>query len=353
VSLLERTHPAPDGTRVEVARTARRRAARRTTTTLGLVALVVATTAFSLTRGDLGLEPGRLLAVATGSGERLDLLRLEFRLPRLLLGLLVGVALGTAGALFQSVLRNPLASPDVIGVSQGASVGAVLAVTVWRVTGLPVTFAALAGGLTVAALTALLAWRGGLSGQRFVLCGIGLAFLCASLVGYGLTRSRSEDAQRALRWVVGSTGHAELRTVVPLAVVCLLLVPAAWALTRSLTVLEMGDASASGLGLSPLRIRVLTLLVGVGLAATAVAAAGPVAFIALVSAPVARRLVADGRPAPLQAALVGAVVMAMADLLAESWSAQVDVPVGVVTGLIGGPYLVWLMAGPSSRRRSA
>jgi iron complex transport system ATP-binding protein len=193
----------------------------------------------------------------------------------MLLGLLVGAALGVSGALFQSVLRNPLASPDVIGVSQGASVGAVLAITTLGLSGLPVALAALAGGLLVAALTTLLAWRGGLSGYRFVLCGIGLAFLASSLVGYGLTRSRSEDAQRALRWVVGSTSAAELRTIVPLAVVCLLLVPVAVALSRTLGLLEMGDLSAQGLGVSPLRTRVLALLVGVALASAAVAAAGP------------------------------------------------------------------------------
>jgi iron complex transport system permease protein len=335
-----------------VARTSRRRAARRTTVTAGLAVLTVAVTLVGLTTGDLALPLDRVVAVLTGNAERVDQLRLEFRYPRMLLGLLVGAALGVSGALFQSVLRNPLASPDVIGISQGASVGAVIALTTLGLSGLPVALGALVGGLAVAALTAALAWRGGLTGYRFVLCGIGLAFLASSVVGYGLTRSRSEDAQRALRWVVGSTSAAELRTIVPLAVVCLLLVPAAVALSRSLGLLEMGDASAQALGVAPLRTRIVALLVGVGLASSAVAAAGPVAFVALVAAPIARGVVGDGRPAPLQAALVGMTVMSAADLLAEGWTAQVDVPVGVVTGLIGGPYLIWLMAGPASRRSS-
>lgn len=348
-TVAARPTPSP-ATRAAVSGVARRRAARRTSVSAGLVALVATATAAGLMTGDLALPPDRVLAVLTGGAERVDMLRLEFRYPRLLLGLLVGAALGVAGALFQSVLRNPLASPDVIGVSQGASAGAVLAITALGLTGLPVALAALAGGLCVATLTTVLAWRGGLAGHRFVLCGIALAFLATAVVGYGLTRSRSEDAQLALRWVVGDTSAAEGSTVLALAAVCAALLPLAAVSSRRLGLLEMGDHAAQALGVPPLRTRAAALLLGVAAASAAVAVAGPVAFVALVSAPVARRLVGDGRPAPVQAALVGMVVMAAADLVAEAWTAPVDVPVGVVTGLVGGPYLVWLMAGPASRR---
>jgi len=327
------------------------RIARRTSVTLVLAAVGAVVTAVGLTLGDLGMPLDRVVAVALGGGDRADQLRMEFRLPRVVLGVLVGVAFAVAGSLFQSVLQNPLASPDIIGVSQGASVGAVVTLLILDLSGIPVSVGALAGGLLIAGLNVLLAWRGGLAGYRFVLCGVALAFVSTSVLGYCLTRSSSESAQTALVWLAGSTSAAEWRTVVPLAVAVAVLVPLALGLSRALGLLEMGDQAAQALGVPPLRTRLVAILVGVVLASAATAAAGPVAFLALVSAPIARRLVADGRPAPLQAALVGIATMAAADLLAESLSGEISVPVGVVTGLIGGPYLVWLMAGPRAQRR--
>lgn len=333
----------------------RARVVRRATVTLALVLVALAVCLVALSTGELPVGIGDVLATALGRGDDLSrLVLVDFRLPRLVLGVLVGLAFGVAGSLFQSVLQNPLASPDIIGVTQGASVGAVTVLLLLGLGGALVPLGALAGAAAVALLNVLLAWRGGLAGHRFVLVGIALAFGASSVLGYALTRSDARDAQTALTWLSGSVAGADWPTVVPLVVVLAVVLPLVVLLGRDLGMLEMGDLAAAPLGVRATRVRLAALALGVVLAAAATAAAGPVAFVALVSGPIARRLVADGRPAPLQAGLVGVVMVALADLVAQhlvtAGLSDVQVPVGIVTGIVGGPYLVWLMAG---RGRSA
>ncbi len=267
------------------------------------------------------------------------------RLPRLALAILVGIAFGLAGALFQSVLGNPLASPDIIGVSQGASAGAVAALLGAGVTGAPVSLAALGGGAAVAALLYAVAWRGGMTGHRFVLAGIGVAYVCAAIVSYLLTRSEVQQAQTALLWLSGSLSQNTWPLVGVLAVALAVLVPLVALVARPLDLLLLGDEQAASLGLRPELVRVSVIVLGTALACAGTAAAGPVAFVAFVAAPVARRLLGDGGLGLLPAALVGVVLVVGADLVAQFLlPADLSVPVGIVTGVVGGPYLIWLMS---------
>lgn len=333
--------------------TERRRRTRRIAVAVVLLVVTAGSVLFALNHGDIALAPGQVVAVAFGGGDEMTrLVLLEFRLPRILLAALIGVGFGLSGGLFQSVLRNPLASPDIIGISQGATVGAVIGTLALGLTsGIAIQALAFAGALVVAALNFLVAWRGGLTGQRFVLCGIALAFACTSAIGYLLTRSEVRDAQAAIAWMAGSVGSADYDQVVRTAVALAVLVPLSLWLASRLGMLEMGDDVASALGVAAGRTRIVAILVGVLLAAVATAAAGPVPFIALTAAPIARRLVGDGRVALWHSALVGASIAVLADIVAQHALTSAQVPVGVITGLIGGPYLIWVLSLSQRARR--
>lgn len=328
---------------------AARRRRRSAAVSLGLAVLTLGVVVVNLSVGDFPLPLGEVLATLVGQGDETStLLLVEFRLPRLVLGALVGVAFALAGGLFQGVLRNALASPDVIGVSQGASVGAVTALLVLGAGGGWVAVGALAGAAVVAVLDVALSWRGGVTGHRFVLCGVGLAFAANSVLGYLLTRSDVRSAQDALVWLSGSVSAATWEGNARLAVALAVLVPLALTLAPGLRMLALGDEAASALGVLAGRTRLLALAVGTALAAVATAAAGPVAFVALASAPIARRLVGDGRVGLVPTAMVGVCVVTASDFAAQHLLPGLEVPVGLVTGLVGGGYLLWLLATSTS-----
>jgi iron complex transport system permease protein len=332
-----------------------RRRARAVAVTVGLVLAAAALSVAALMLGDYPLSALEVVRALVGLDDGpAQIVVVDFRLPRVMLGILVGIAFGLAGALFQSVLRNPLASPDVIGVSQGASAGAVGALLLGGVTGLWVSVAAFAGGAAVGLLLYAVAWRGGMTGYRFVLSGIGVAYVCTSVVGYLLTRSEVQEAQAALLWMTGSVAQADWALVSTLAVLVAVLLAPVLLVARGLDLLLLGDEQAAGLGLRPEVTRGAVIALGVALACAATAAAGPVAFVALIAAPVARRLLGDGSLALVQSALVGVVLVTGADLVAQHvlpalLPVEFSVPVGVVTGAIGGPYLIWLMVAGRTR----
>lgn len=338
----------------ELTRAFRARRLRRIAVSACLAAVTVGLALVALMLGEFPVSPADALAVAFGT-ERgpAHLVLVEFRLPRLVAAVLIGMALGTAGALFQSVLRNSLASPDIIGVSQGAAVGAVLAVLGAGLTGLWISAAAWLGALVVAGINLALAWRGGLAGRRFVLCGIALSFACTSVTSYLLARGDIREAHTVLLWLAGSVGSATYDDIARLACVVLVLVPVARVFETRLAMLELGEDTAAGLGVPATSTRVTAIVLGVGLAAAAVAAAGPVGFVALTAGPIARRLIGDGKPALVASALAGAAVTLGADVTAEHLLPGDGVPVGVVTGLIGGPYLLWLLTQSRGARRSS
>ena len=265
------------------------------------------------------------------------------RLPRALTGMLVGASFGVSGAIFQSLARNPLASPDIIGIDAGASAAAVFCIVVLHVSAGFTAFGALSGALVTAFAIYVLSWRNGVSTYRLVLIGIGVAAFLASITQYLLTRAEIFEAQRAVVWLTGSLNGRGWEHVRTIGFADLLLLPLVVALIGPLRMLQLGDDAARGLGVAVERSRLLLVLVGVGLAALATAAAGPIIFVAFVAPPIARRLTR----APLSvgcSALVGALVVLVSDLVARRAFAPTELPVGVVTGVVGAPYLLWLLA---------
>lgn len=324
------------------------RAARRRRLALVLAVLavlMVALATLALTLGAASLPPGRALLALFGAGEETDLFVVQrLRLPRIEAALLVGACFALAGALFQSTLRNPLASPDILGIATGASLGAVWAQLTLGLSGLALSGAAFAGAGVVALAIWFLAWRTGLHSIRFVLVGVGLAYLCGSLVAWLLAQADERDAQAALMWTVGSVAEIRGEELVLLAVVAAVLSLGVLVVARTQGPLALGDDNARSLGVHVDGARVTALLLAVGLVAIATSFAGPVSFVALVAPAIARRLVSDGGAALLPSAGVGAVLVLAADLAGQHGLFGVSAPVGIVTGIIGAPYLLWLLA---------
>ncbi len=329
-------------------RAARRRVtgARRELVVLGVVVVVlVGLVLVGLGVGDIPLAPGQVVAALVGHGDTVsDFVIGQLRGPRVSAALLVGASLGVAGGIVQSVVRNPIASPDVIGITSGASASGLTAIVLFGVSGVGLFWTVLVGALVVSVLIAALAWRRGITGNRVVLVGIGVAAMSVSVSGWMLTSGTVQQAGTALLWLSGSLNAVDPGIVGVLAVAFVVLVVAALVQSPRLTVLTLGDEVASSLGLRPNRAKVLLLLTAVCLTAAAVATAGPVSFVALMAAPIARRLVGGGRVALGPAAAVGAVIVLASDLVAQFALPGTTLPVGVVTGVVGAPYLLWLLA---------
>jgi iron complex transport system permease protein len=270
----------------------------------------------------------------------------ELRLPRASLGLVTGICFGIAGVTFQTMLRNPLASPDIIGISSGASAAAVIGIVVFGLSETAVSFIALVAALVTAATIYLLANRRGFAGTRLILIGIGVAAMLDSVVTYVLSRAASWDLQMAMQWLTGSLNGATWSSVAPVAIACAVLVPVLLLNERHLSVLRFGDDSAAG---EPLhshldvqRTRILLIVAAVALLAFATAAAGPIAFVAFMAGPIAARIVGPGASLAIPSGLIGALLVLVADL-AGQFLFENRYPVGVITGVLGAPYLVYLL----------
>ncbi len=310
------------------------------------VALVLAALAFFLfclgmTVGDYPLSVGKVVAALFSSGEYYDqVVVYDWRMPRALVGLFVGVSFGMSGALFQTITRNPLASPDVIGISAGATTAVVGGIVLGVGAGLGTQTLGLAGALGSALLIYVLAWQRGTTGYRIILVGIGVSWACTSATSYLLARAKLYEAQQIVGWMVGNLNDSTWSQATPLLVSMAVLIPIAVVLSGWLRVLHLGDDVAVGLG-TPVQVARLTLLiVGVGLVAFGTAAAGPVAFVALAAPQIAKRLAGTPAPPLVTSGITGAVVVLGSDLLARTMS----LPVGVVTGVLGAPFLLWLLA---------
>ncbi|GAB2827774.1 iron chelate uptake ABC transporter family permease subunit [Actinocorallia aurea] len=310
-------------------------------------ALVVAAIAV----GGAGVSVPDILRTLAGRGDAFDeLIVLRLRMPRVLTAVLVGLAFGVAGALMQTVTRNPLATPDVIGVSSGASLGAVGAILLGgggesvggALLGLGVPTAAALGAILAAAFVYGLGWRGGVEGYRLILVGIGVAAVLDAATSYLLVRARITQVSAAAEWLVGSLAGASWDGVRPLLVAVAVLVPLALAGSAALAVSHLGDDIASGVGLPVQWHRLAVIMLTVLLTAAAVAACGPIAFVAFVAPQIAVRAAGATRPPLLLSGLVGACLVLLADTFTRAvlpW----DIPVGIVTTAIGAPYLIWLL----------
>lgn len=299
--------------------------------------------------GESTLPIDRLLATLTGNGTPLEqLVIFDLRLPRALLAPLVGFALGVSGAITQSVTRNALASPDILGVAAGAGTGAVLVIVgglgagAGAVGALGVTAAALTFGLLTAAAIATLAWRSGIDGLRLILAGIGVNALAVAATSYLLIRADLEDAAQATRWLAGSLGGATWPEVGILAGVVLGGGLAAMLAGRVTTALRHDDDTSRTLGVRLTRAQPALLLLAVVMVSAATAAAGPVGFVAFVAPQVALRLLRTAGPPVIAGGLVGALLVQATDL-ASRLLLPVDLPVGAITSAIGAPFLLFLI----------
>ncbi|MEU6699259.1 iron chelate uptake ABC transporter family permease subunit [Pseudonocardia sp. NPDC046786] len=265
------------------------------------------------------------------------------RIPRALAGVLVGAAFGVAGGVLQRLAQNPLVSPDVIGINAGASAGAVLMIIGFGATAAWVTGGALAGAAVAAVAVYTIAYRGGFSGYRLVLVGIGVAAVLSAAATFLLSRADVNAAYQAAVWLVGSLAGRSWPDVVPVAAGLCLLLPPMLALTRRLAVLELGDDLARALSPRVGRARAGLLAGAVGLSALATASAGPVGFVALVAPQIVRRVLRERSPGLLACAGTGALVVVAADLVARTAFAPRELPVGVLTALVGAPVLIALL----------
>ncbi|MFE7167480.1 FecCD family ABC transporter permease [Streptomyces sp. NPDC057616] len=294
--------------------------------------------------GDFPIPAGDVLKTLAGNGNTgQEFIVRELRLPRVLVGLLVGASLGLGGALFQAVTRNPLGSPDVLGLGQGATAGALVMIVLFSGSAAQVTLGALVGGLATGLAIYLLAWKQGVHGYRLVLVGIGVSAIVTAVNGYLLTVSDIVDAARAVVWMTGSLSGRDWDQVWPLLALCAVLVPLVLANARGLRLMEMGDDVSNALGVRVERVRALLMVAAVLLTATATAAAGPVGFVALTAPQLARRLTRSPGPNLLSSLCMGAALLVTADWASQRIFGADQLPVGVVTGVLGGVYLLWLL----------
>lgn len=310
------------------------------------VLVAAAAAVIGIGSGDYPIGPVRVLRALAGGGSAVDTLIVnDLRLPRAVTALLAGAALGLSGAVFQSLTRNALASPDILGVTQGAGAGAVAAIVMAGGGTVAVAGGALAGGLAAGMILLAVAGRDGLHGYRIVLVGVGLAATLTGVDNYLLTRAQLADAARAVAWLVGSLDGRHWGDALPLLTAMCVAVPVILlGHGRSLPVLEMGDDTATALGVRSGQARLVSLGAAMVLASFAAAACGPVAFVALTAPQIARRLTRTPGPNLVAAMCLGAALLALADLVAQRLVPGRQLPVGVVTGALGGCYLLWLIA---------
>jgi iron complex transport system permease protein len=338
---------APDRRRVVVgAGPVRLRVDGRTlAVTLTLSLAVALALAVCVSVGDFPIPLGEVVRALLGfGGSDSDFIIQRLRLPRALTGALVGAGFAVSGAIFQSLARNPLASPDVIGITSGASAAAVMVIVWGTATSTTLAGAALAGSIVTAAAVYLLSYRGGVLGYRLVLVGIGLNAALLAVVQYLLTRAEIFEAQKATVWLTGSLNGRGWDHVRPVTLALLVLLPLALFLGHSLRVLELGDDAARGLGVRVEPVRAGLIVAAVGLAAVGTASAGPISFVALVAPQIARRIARSPGVSLVPSALVGALLVLLSDVVARRLFAPTELPVGVVTGAVGAPYLLYLLA---------
>ncbi|PAY24525.1 iron ABC transporter permease [Dietzia natronolimnaea] len=312
---------------------------------LGLVFALLAAMAVRVLLGRYTVTVPDFLAILGGATiPGATFVVMEDKLPRAVLGALAGLAFGASGALFRRVLGNPLASPDILGISHGASAGAVAGMAFWGLRGVAIIPAALLGSAVALAivLSASAGRHTGIVGQRFLLGGVAVAALGTAVVTQLIARLPLAGAQEAAVWTVGSLSGASGQRIVWLTVALVFLLPLALWLHSALRPAELGPELAVGLGSRPVPTRAGALGVGTLLAAAATAVAGPLAFVALLSTPIATAL-GRGRPHIVAAALTGAVIVVVADIVASEALATVDLPTGVVTGALGAPAMLWIL----------
>ena len=318
-----------------------KRRVRFITVTVILAVITAILCSIMLYLGNTKYSPEIIIRVLLGEEIKGATFAIEtIRLPRMLAGLLAGMAFGMAGNTFQTMLRNPLASPDIIGVTSGSSVAAVFCILVLNVSGAVVSISAVVSGLSVAFLIYMLSRGGSFSGGRLILIGIGIQAMLNAAISYLLLRANQYDVPAAIRWLNGSLNGMQMKNIPGLFMVVLIFGCLLVLLSKMLKILELGEQSAITLGLRTDISRLLLVLSAVFLIAYATAVTGPIAFVAFLSGPIASKLA--GSSNTVTAGLTGAVLVLLADIIGQ-YAFDIRFPVGIITGILGAPYLIYLL----------
>ncbi|NBM53661.1 iron chelate uptake ABC transporter family permease subunit [Proteus sp. G2669] len=311
-----------------------------------LFLLVISLAFFALTTGKFPIEFSTLIDIVVGQSEGgiKEKIVMDIRLPRLLTAMGVGAALGISGAIFQSISRNVLGSPDVIGFTTGAATGALLQIIIFNGTVVDIAISTLIGGMATALIVYLLSLKNGvMSGYTMILIGIGVGAILHAFNSLLLVKGNIDNAIMANLWLAGSLNARTWQHVYPTFIGLLLLVPLVVFYAKSLTLMEMGDDMAQQLGVNVGRVRWVMIFSAVLLASLATASAGPIAFVALAAPQLVIRLSHSGKLPIVGSALMGALLLLSADVLSQRLPIDVTMPVGLMTGVIGGLYLLWLL----------
>lgn len=318
-----------------------------------LFVLAITVAAVAITLGDYPLGLDQVLAALVGAGETFHrTIVVEWRLPVAIAAVVFGALLGLGGAIFQSLTRNPLGSPDVIGFDAGSYTAVVITMLVFGTGNYwSVAFAAIAGGLVTAFTVYVLAYRRGVQGFRLIIVGIAVSAMLGSINAYLITRADIQDAMAVGFWGAGSITRVSWSSLGPSLLLAVVILAAAAVLAPSLRRLELGDDAATTLGTRPSPVRLALIVIGVATTALVTAAAGPIGFIALAAPQLARRLTRSPGVSLLAAGAMGAALLAAAHLLSLV-IAQLfrPIPVGLITVCLGGLYLIWLLIRETRRQ---
>lgn len=318
---------------------------RVTLVTTVLIAVALAAGVLAMGIGTFALTPGEVVRALWGDGDDSAVkVVTDVRLPRVLTAVLAGAALGASGAVFQSVSRNALGSPEIIGFTTGAATGAIVQIVAFQAGEQRVAVGALIGGVVTAFVVYLLSVRGRTSGgYQLILTGIGVGAVLQAVNEALLAYGGLDQAIQANVWLAGSLYLRDWEHVLTVGVACFVAIPVVCALGRSATMIEMGDDIARQLGVRAERTRVILIFAAVLLAAAATAACGPIAFVALAAPQLVARLTGRHGLPVIGSSAMGACLLVVSDVVSQALPVEATVPIGRVTGVIGGLYLIWLL----------
>ena len=316
-----------------------------------LLVLGLAAASFLLIWGDQVYSIGTVLRVLAGETIKGATYAVKtIRVPRVLVGALAGFAFGVAGNTFQKIMRNSLASPDVMGVTSGASAAAIIAMMVLGLSGLSVSLIAVGGGIAVAMLILLLSQMRGFSVNKMILTGIGMQAMLQAVINFVILKTSDYNIADGLRWLSGSLNGVRMKDVPVFAVVVIVMTIIILLLSRDIQILELGEELPLTLGMNPRQMRLLLILSAVILCAVATAVTGPLASVAFMAGPISVRLLKTGGTNTLHAGLVGVVIVLVSEAIGQ-FAFSTRYPVGIITGIIGAPYLIYLLM--SMNRKTA
>jgi iron complex transport system permease protein len=330
-------------TAATIAQSRRLRARKRTAIIALLLVLLAAFFTLTLMLGQSFTPPSDVMRVLLGEHVQGASFTVgQLRLPRAVLAVLAGLSFGLGGVAFQIMLRNPLASPDIIGISSGASAAAVFAIVVLSMSGPAVSIFAVIAGLGVALLVYGLSFQNGVAGTRLILVGIGVSAMLESFIAYILSSAPAWNLQEAMRWLTGSVNGARLDQTLPLLLALCVFGGLLLSRSRDLEALRLGDDTAAALGTRVATTRIIVIVAAVGMISFATAVTGPISFVAFLSGPIAARIIGNKGSLLIPSALVGATLVLVGDYCGQ-FLLPSRYPVGVVTGALGAPYLIFLI----------